>query len=46
LSSYSEWFKPGDEIHFNGTTKVRVLDLIDVSDEDSPYDGLLRVEAV
>jgi hypothetical protein len=41
---YAVHIKPGDEIVAAGTQKVRVIDLVPVEEEDSPYFGLLRVE--
>src|SRR6266508_6327353 len=41
---YAVHIKPGDVIIAAGTQRVRVLDLVAVEEEDSPYVGLLRVE--
>jgi hypothetical protein len=43
---YAVHIKPGDVIIAEGTQRVRVLDLVIVEEEDSPYVGLLRVEPV
>jgi hypothetical protein len=36
---------PGELIHLGAGKTVRVLDLVPVEEEDSPYVGMLRVEA-
>jgi hypothetical protein len=41
---YAMLIGPGDEIIAAGTQKVRVLDLVLVEEEGSPFVGLLRVE--
>jgi hypothetical protein len=41
---YAMRIKPGDVIIAAGTQRVRVIDLVIVEEEDSPYFGLLRVE--
>jgi hypothetical protein len=43
---YAVHIKPGDVIIAAGTQRVRVLDLVVVEEEDSPYFGLLRVEPI
>ena len=42
---YVAW-SPGDEIPLGAGETLRVLDVIPVEDEDSPYAGLLMVEPV
>jgi hypothetical protein len=38
--------KPGEELHFGGGKRYRVLDVVPVDEEDgSPFAGLLQVEA-
>jgi hypothetical protein len=37
--------KPGEEILFGAGERFRVLDLVPVEQEDSPYVGFLQVEA-
>jgi len=44
-AEYAVNIKAGELIWIRGNRKVRVLDLVPVPEEDSPYDGLLRVEA-
>jgi hypothetical protein len=41
---YNDWLRPGDEIHFNGTARLRVLEVIDVEEPNAKIDGLLMVE--
>jgi hypothetical protein len=43
-AAYAMHIKPGDVIMAAGTQQVRVLDLVPVGEEGSPYVGLLRVE--
>jgi hypothetical protein len=43
-AEYAVYIRPDDIIHALDGSKLRVLDLVVVSEEDSPYDGLLRVE--
>ena len=38
-------WKPGDEIFLGAGKRLRVLDVVPVEEGDSPYVGLLRVEA-
>jgi hypothetical protein len=38
-------FRAGDEIFLGPGKTLRVLDVVPVEEEDSPYVGLLRVEA-
>jgi len=42
-ASYAEWLKPAEEIHVNGSSKMRVLELVLVEDEGSRFDGLLTI---
>ena len=37
--------RPASSSEFRGNREVRVLDLVPIADEDSPYIGLLKVEA-
>jgi hypothetical protein len=37
--------KPGETIILGSGRRVRVVDVVDVEDEDSRYVGMLRVEA-
>ena len=44
---YGFYVQPGDEILLSlegRVRRLRVLDLVPVPQDDSPYDGLLRVE--
>lgn len=36
--------KPGEIVWANGTQQLRVLDVVPVEEDDSPYVGLLKVE--
>jgi len=38
-------WKPGDEIFVGPGKRLKVLDVVPVEEEDSPYRGLLKVEA-
>jgi hypothetical protein len=44
-AKYAVTLKPGEIVWALGNRKLRVLDLASVEDEDSPYVGLLKVEA-
>jgi hypothetical protein len=44
-ATYSVMIQPGEEIMVGNGRRFRVLDLIPVENEDSPYVGLLLVEA-
>jgi hypothetical protein len=43
---YAFLVKPGETIITGAGRKLRVLDVVSVEEEDSPYAGLLMVEAV
>ena len=43
---YAVLIQPGEEIIIGAGRKMRVLSVIAVEEEDSPYVGLLQVEAV
>jgi hypothetical protein len=43
-AAYADNVKPGDELMLGPSRFVRVLSLVPVEEEDSPYVGLLRVE--
>jgi hypothetical protein len=45
-ATYAEWINPGEMIHFNAGKRLRVLDVLPVEEEDSPYVGFLKVEAM
>jgi hypothetical protein len=38
--------KPGETIWTGDGRKLRVLDVVPVDDEDSPFVGVLKIEAV
>jgi hypothetical protein len=47
-AAYADWVNPGDEIltlEAGRPKRLRVLDFMEVLEEESPYDGMLRVEA-
>jgi hypothetical protein len=44
-ATYAMMIQPGEEIIVGNGRRFRVLDLIPVENEDSPYVGLLMVEA-
>jgi hypothetical protein len=44
-ATYAVLIKPGEEILVGNGRRFRVLDLIPVENEGSPYVGLLQVEA-
>lgn len=44
-ATYSVMIQPGEEILVGNGRRFRVLDLIPVENEGSPYVGLLQVEA-
>jgi hypothetical protein len=46
VATYAVMIQPGEEIVVGNGRLFRVLDLIPVENEDSPYVGLLLVEAV
>jgi hypothetical protein len=41
---YATQINVGDMIFFAGTRQARVVDLVPVEEEDSPYMGFLKVE--
>lgn len=43
---YAVGIKPGETIWTGDGRKLRVLDVVPVDEQDSPYVGLLKVEAV
>jgi hypothetical protein len=43
---YAVMIRPGETIWFNGSEKARVLDGVAVEEDDSPYVGFLKVEAM
>ena len=43
-ASYAVIIRPGEIIHVTGGGRMRVLDLVPVPEEDSPYSGFLKVE--
>jgi hypothetical protein len=43
--NYAFLGKPGETIILGSARRVRVVDVIDVEEEDSPYVGLLLVES-
>ena len=43
-ASYAVIIKPDELIHVDGGRRMRVLDLVAVPDEGSPYTGFLKVE--
>ncbi len=45
-ATYAQMIRPGEEILVGNGPRFRVVDLIPVENEDSPYAGLLQVEAV
>jgi hypothetical protein len=45
-AAYADSVNPGDELMLGPGKFVRVLDVVPVDEEDSPYVGLLRVEPV
>jgi hypothetical protein len=44
-ATYSVMIKPGEEILVGNGRRFRVLDLVPVEEEGSPYVGLLEVES-
>ena len=38
--------RPGEEILVGNGRRFRVLDLVSIDEEDSPFVGLLQVEAI
>jgi hypothetical protein len=44
-AAYTQHINVGETIWAAGTRQFRVIDIAPVDDEDSPYVGLLRVEA-
>lgn len=44
-ATYSVPIRLGDEIHVGNGRRLRVLDVVPIDDEDSPFKGLLKVEA-
>jgi hypothetical protein len=44
-AAYADNVNPGDELMLGPGKFVRVLNLVPVEEEDSPYVGMLRVEA-
>jgi hypothetical protein len=42
---YAVLIEPGELIHTGDGRKLRVVDVVPVDEEDSPFVGLLRVEA-
>jgi len=45
-AAYAVNIKPGELVWIRGNRQVRVLDVVPVEEEGSPYKGLLKVEAV
>jgi hypothetical protein len=43
-ATYAEWINPGEMIHFDAGKKLRVLDVVPVEEEDSPFTSFLEVE--
>jgi hypothetical protein len=43
-ASYAAWIQPGDEIWTPGHANVQVIDALPFDEEDSAFDGALRVE--
>jgi hypothetical protein len=43
-ATYAEWINPGEMIHFAAGKRLRVLDVVPVEEEDSPFVGFLKVE--
>ena len=43
-ASYAVTIKPDEIIHVTGSGRMRVLDLVPVPEEDSPFTGFLNVE--
>lgn len=44
-AAYAVNIRPGETIHVANGRMLRVLDVVPVEEEDSPYVGLLKVEA-
>jgi hypothetical protein len=44
-ATYAMMIKPGEEIHGNGGQRLRVLDVVPSEEDESPFVGLLQVEA-
>lgn len=44
-ATYPSMVKVGEELFFGGGRKFRVVDLVPIEDEDSPFIALLQVEA-
>jgi hypothetical protein len=44
-AEYAVTIKPGEIVWALGNRKLRVLDVVAVGEEDSPYTGLHKVEA-
>jgi hypothetical protein len=45
-AAYADWVNVGETVMLGPGNTVRVLALVQVEEEDSPYVGLLQVEAV
>jgi hypothetical protein len=45
-ATYAVWIKPGEMIHVGAGKRLRVLDVVPVEEEDSPFVGLLTVEPI
>ena len=45
VTTYAVWIKPGEEILTGDGRNLRVLDVVPVDEDDSPFVGLLNVEA-
>jgi hypothetical protein len=44
-ATYAVVIKPGEEILVGNGRRFRVVDVVPIEDEDSPFVGLLQVEA-
>jgi hypothetical protein len=44
-ATYPSMVKVGELLFFGGGRQFRVLDVVPIDDEDSPFVGLLQVEA-
>lgn len=45
-ATYAAMIQPDEVIHVNGGQRFRVLDVVPFTEDESPFVGLLKVEAV
>ena len=44
-ATYAVMIKPGEEVHGDGGQRLRVLAVVPFAEDESPFVGLLQVEA-